>query len=356
VNISSVQQRLDGLGEVARRIAARRDVRILSRAGALLVVAVVVLNSRSLFSQLGAVGHPDMPWLLGAVAAEIASLLAYVLIAREFLRLGRVAAPVADLLRPTLAGIAMSASLPAGAGASNVYWYKQLRRLGADRGLAALVMTGTSVAGTLSLIGLVLAGVALAGGTGPLAGAHTWLPAVGAVALTLRRAFARRLGRRLGNTVRRVAPTVEPEPGIRARRLRTIMMLAYGNWLLDCVTLYLSLGALHAAVPCRSVILVYALAQLVASIAVLPGGGGTVELTLATGFAAFGHHSGTVLAGVLLYRLLACWGLIPIGWLAFGLDPDRTPQPVNWRRRCRPGPVTRRRRHALRTELAEDAA
>jgi hypothetical protein len=72
------------------------------------------------------------------------------------------------------------------------------------------------------------------------------------------------------------------------------------------------------------VILVYALAQLVAQIAFLPGGGGTVELSLAAGFAAFGHHSGAVLTGALLYRVLGCWGLVPIGWLGFTLDPART--------------------------------
>jgi uncharacterized membrane protein YbhN (UPF0104 family) len=71
------------------------------------------------------------------------------------------------------------------------------------------------------------------------------------------------------------------------------------------------------------VILVYVLAQLVAQVAVLPGGGGTVELSLATGFAAFSGYHGTVFAGVLLYRFLACWGLIPIGWIAVMLDRAR---------------------------------
>ena len=70
-------------------------------------------------------------------------------------------------------------------------------------------------------------------------------------------------------------------------------------------------------------IVVYVLAQLVANVALLPGGGGTVELSIAAGFAAFAHHAGTLLAGVLLYRFLSCWGLIPVGWLAFVLDRAR---------------------------------
>ncbi|MDX6566247.1 MAG: hypothetical protein QOE10_1909, partial [Gaiellales bacterium] len=34
------------------------------------------------------------------------------------------------------------------------------------------------------------------------------------------------------------------------------------------------------------------------------------------GFAAFGHTSGSVVAGVVLYRLISNWGLVPIGWAA----------------------------------------
>jgi hypothetical protein len=101
------------------------------------------------------------------------------------------------------------------------------------------------------------------------------------------------------------------------------MACAYANWLTDCLALYASLMAVHATVPARSVILVYILAQLVAQVAVLPGGGGAVELALATGFAAFSGHHGTVFAGIMLYRFLACWVIIPVGWLAIILDPAR---------------------------------
>jgi uncharacterized protein (TIRG00374 family) len=224
----------------------------------------------------------------------------------------------------------MGASLPGGVGASNVYWYRQLRRHGADRGLSMLTITGTSVAGALSLFALLAVGIAIAGDAGPLVGAHVWVLRIAAVAVVIRVAFARRLGRRLTAVMRRIAPAVEPRRRTRSRRLRIIMALAWANWLLDCAALCASLQADHAGVPTRSLILVYALSQLVANLALLPGGGGTVELALVAGFSTFVDRSGTLLAGVLLYRFVNCWGLIPVGWLAVVLDPARRGN----RRRC----------------------
>jgi uncharacterized protein (TIRG00374 family) len=90
--------------------------------------------------------------------------------------------------------------------------------------------------------------------------------------------------------------------------------------LLDCASLVAALAAMHASVPAESVLLTYALAQLVASLPLLPGGGGAVELSLLAGFAAFGDASSEMIAGVILYRLISCWGLVPIGWLAVILD------------------------------------
>jgi hypothetical protein len=58
-----------------------------------------------------------------------------------------VTARLGPLLRATVGGIAMSASLPGGHAASAAYWYRQLRKEGADGGLAALAMVGSMLAG-----------------------------------------------------------------------------------------------------------------------------------------------------------------------------------------------------------------
>jgi uncharacterized protein (TIRG00374 family) len=109
------------------------------------------------------------------------------------------------------------------------------------------------------------------------------------------------------------------------RDIASIAVLAYANWLFDCASLYVALLAVHATVPLQSIVLTYAIAQLVASLPLLPGGGGTVEVTLGLGFAAFGHTSGSVVAGILLFRLISCWGLVPTGWLAIALEGRRVP-------------------------------
>jgi uncharacterized protein (TIRG00374 family) len=76
----------------------------------------------------------------------------------------------------------------------------------------------------------------------------------------------------------------------------------------------------HAHVSMRSILLAYTLSQLVGALPVLPGGGGTVEASLILTFAAFGHTSASVVAGVLLFRLISCWGLVPVGWAAVLLE------------------------------------
>jgi uncharacterized membrane protein YbhN (UPF0104 family) len=327
-----VRRRLE---PVSKRVP-RRVLRLVFVLGAAAVVVGVALRSRSLLSPLAEVSHPHPGWLSLAVVAEAVSLAAYASIVRNLLGFGNVAARMRSLLRATVGGIAMSASLPGGQAASAAYWYKQLRREGADGGLAALAMVGSMVAGVLSLAGLLVIGVAAAGDQGPLAPARVPILAAGGALLVLHWILRRRVGRASAWFARRFAPGGNVAAG--RRDVAVIGTLAYANWLFDCASLYAALHAVHASVPLQSIVLTYAIAQLVASLPLLPGGGGTVEVSLALGFAAFGHTSGSVIAGVLLFRLISCWGLVPVGWLAVALDGRRIP---GWKlcRTAQPAPA-----------------
>jgi hypothetical protein len=310
--VDAVLRRYETLG--ARIPKRPLQIVLFALVAALLVLAAV--RSRSMLPSLGRLRHPESSWLAIAVLAELGSLAAYALIVRDLLRIGAVRARMSALMRATLGGIAMSASLPGGQVASAAYWYRQLREEGAGRSLTALAMGGSMVAGVLSLAGLFVAGVIVAGGEGPLAAARTPIVEVSAglvILVVLFRDRAYKLGRR-------VVPGLPTGYSPSRRSLLAIGVLAFANWLLDCACLWAALGAMHANVPVRSVLLAYTLAQLVASVPLLPGGGGTVEASLILTFTAFHHASAAVVAGVLLFRLISCWGLVPVGWLAVAVD------------------------------------
>jgi putative heme transporter len=222
----------------------------------------------------------------------------------------------------------MTNSLPGGGGVSSVYWYQQLCRRGADRPLAAIVMLAASVTGLVTLVYLTVLGVAVAGSHSVLGGVRGPI-LIGAVLFLAVRIYFHRpiasgfrwLARRsAGPDERIVAQHVPP------REFATLMLLGYLNWLLDCVTLLGALLAVHAAVPWAGVLLAYGLGQLVASIPLLPGGGGTVEAALALGLVAVGGRTGAIVAGVILFRLISAWGIVPLGWGIWALTKGRESQ------------------------------
>jgi uncharacterized membrane protein YbhN (UPF0104 family) len=310
------------MATLQKRYAAlpQRTLQIVFAATAAALLAWAALRSRSVVPSLGQLRHPDVTWLVVAVLAQAASLGAYALIVRELLRVGAVAGRVAALLRTTLGGIAMGSSLPGGQVASAAYWYKQLRREGAGTRLSAFAMVGSMLAGLLSLVVLFVVGIAVAGDDGPFAAARTSVVEIAAALLLVAVVFRSYAGRTFGRIVRRLVPGLPAGYAPERRNLAAVAALAFANWLLDLACLWAALAAMHASVPAHSVLVTYALARLVGSLPLLPGGGGTVEASLVLTFATFQHASASVVAGVLLYRVISCWGLIPVGWLAVIVD------------------------------------
>jgi uncharacterized membrane protein YbhN (UPF0104 family) len=210
----------------------------------------------------------------------------------------------------------MSASLPGGTAASTLYWFRELRHEGAERSRAALVMAEGMALGIISLLALLVLGVAIAGASGPLAAARIPILAASGAAFIGVVFFQPWVKRALHPLFARL-PFPQPLAGhapSRGESVVTLALLALTNWAFDCAVLALALAAVHVQIPMRGLLLAYCLAQIVAAIPLLPGGAGTVEASLILGLAAFGHTTGPLVAGVLLYRLLSNWGLIPIGW------------------------------------------
>ena len=307
----------------------RSVLRAVLAATSVLLVGVAAFHFRSTLPSLSRIGHPAPAWLGLALLAQLASLLAYALIVREFLAVRGVSGRVRELVRATVGGVAIGSSLPGGQAISTAYWYRLLRQEGASPGTAAVALAGAMLAGIVSLAGVLVIGVAAAGDSGPAASFR--LPILIGTAATVAAycAFGRRFARAAGTVITRLTSAALGDLAVRGRSLLRIAVLAFLNWLLDCICLLASLLAVGAHVPLRSVLLTYALSQIVASIPLLPGGGGTVEVSLSLGFAAFGHTSSAVVAGVLLFRLISCWGLIPIGWAAVAFEGRRLPRRIS---------------------------
>lgn len=263
----------------------------------------------------------DPAWLLAAIGAEAISLVAYAAIVRRLLRLGDVEVAVPPLLAMTLVGIAMGSVLPGGQAASSVYWFQRLRRFGASRALAAIVMLGAMIIGIVTLLWLVVLGIALGGGHGFLASARAPVLIGAGLFLVVRVYCHRQIASGLRWLARRVGGAGEPivSRKVSARDFATLMALGYANWLFDATALLVSLVAVGASVPWRGVLAAYTLGQLVSAIPLLPGGGGTIEASLALGLVAYGGTSGGIVAGVILFRLVSAWGLVPLGWALWAL-------------------------------------
>jgi len=77
----------------------------------------------------------------------------------------------------------------------------------------------------------------------------------------------------------------------------------------------MSILAIGAPVPWRTLLLVYGLATVVGSLGITPGGIGLVEGTLCLGLVSTGIPAALALAAVLLYRLVSFWLVMAAGWI-----------------------------------------
>ena len=91
-------------------------------------------------------------------------------------------------------------------------------------------------------------------------------------------------------------------------------LLSAINWLLDTAALVLSFLAIGGRVPWSVALLAFAVAKVLSSFGITPGGIGVVEGGLVGTFAAYGTKTSTAVAGVILYRAITLIGLVGLGW------------------------------------------
>ena len=278
--------------------------------------------------------HVDWRFMGLAVLFEAASMIVFARIQRWLLWAGRVRLPLRTMVEITVAGNAISATLPGGVAWAAAWAFGQLRRRGVETFLRVWVFLVAGAVSSFALFLVVAIGIEVAGGRGPVADLR-WaalslagIPVV-ALALALLRRWSpvQRLATRLGAFVRLHLPggrwmlrsgrkvldrfdAVHLSPS----RWAEVLGLAILNWLYDCIVLVCSLLALHVAVPWRGIFVIYGITQIAAAFPITPGGLVVVEGTLAGLLTAYGVHTEAAFATVILYRIVSFWGLVPLGW------------------------------------------
>lgn len=297
-----------------------------------------VLGRRGELSGLTqALTHLRWEWVALALVAEAGSYLAFAAAQRRLLAVTGVTVPVGTMTAIVFVSTAITNSLPGGPVVASVFTFRQFRRRGADdltagwALLAVLVAAGASLA-LVAAVGIMVAGAEGAGSglVGITAGVVV-LTLAGSALLVQRRAglwlvdrvlrALQHIGGRSTEERRRQLSSLEARLAavhIDWGQMGAAVLLAAGNWVLDCGCLCLAFLAVGAPVPWHGVLLAYGAGQLAANLPITPGGLGVVEGSMTVAMVAFGGDVVVTATAVLLYRLLSYWLELPLGWAAWG--------------------------------------
>lgn len=304
-----------------------------------ITVWVLINNGDELLAALDNIGHVSPGWLALALIAEVASYVAYAAGEQRLLADGGASVGLIPLTELSIAAQAAAFCIPGGVVVSGVLTYRVLRRFRVAPGLVVAVVFIISALYMVALAVLALIAAAIAGSQDAI---PSLLPIsfgllgfvgvlVGLVAWLRRRGALARAGRRLGQAMESFAERVGIEgPGppvdwarelaqvsFRARAIAVATLLLLACWLGDALCLALSFYAVGITPPWEGLLLIYAAAQLAATLPITPGGLGVLEGSLTVGLVAFGGSEASTLSAVLLYRLISFWGLLPTGGMAY---------------------------------------
>ncbi|MFD7088240.1 YbhN family protein [Streptomyces sp. NPDC059896] len=320
-------------------VAALASVRPLWWAvSALLVAAAVVValtRRHELVTAVHLIDDVRLPRLLVAAGFEAASLACLAAVQHWLLRAGGARIRLRVVGAIVLAANAIAGALPGGAAFAAAWVFRQFRRRGAGQVLAGTVLVIAGLLSGLSLFVLLMAGVLVAGSSGPVAAVRPvviGLAVVGVLVAGLAAALfrfprvrrrARRLWQRIGLRSRRLWD-IERALSHLGRQIRTTRpgirpwlwpsSLAVLNWGFDLACLVACVWSLGIGIPWHGVLAVYALTQFAGSLRLTPGGLGVVETSLTALLVLYGLSAEQAIAVTILYRVLSYWALQPVGW------------------------------------------
>ena len=288
-----------------------------------------------------ALSSANQGWLVVALGAEFVSMGMF---ARQQRRLLRgfgvtISMPRAGAISWSRSAIAIS--FPAGSALSAGWAFRQFRASGASRATAAAVMVLSGLVSVLALTGLYVTGL-LATLLSPLTtlrpgaiatlGLGISLVVVAAGVLLTRVPHPHghhgrhepgaltSLGRRwewLGRLLGQLAEIRTSARQVEGRHWALALLAAAMSWLADLGCLAAVALAFSLPVTPTELGLIYLGVQIVRQIPLTPGGVGMIEASLLAGLIAAGAPEAAAAATVVVYRLLSCWLVIPLGALAW---------------------------------------
>ena len=276
-------------------------------------------------------------WLLLALAAELASLVAFSVVTRWLVQ-PRDRPPFRRVLRIDLVTIALSHAVPAGAAAGTLVGYEMLEEEGVGRVEAGFVKVSQSLLSQLLLQLLLALALALQlvfyAASPPALG----LTAAGSVMFVLVGVFAWLLGRHPGVIARIARRTLGWIPKLthdrldrgvdelaarvqdllaHPRLLAWICLWSMGNWIFDLASLWASMRVFGHPPNLVLLTVAFAAAQVLASIPISPAGLGIVEGSLVALLTGFGTPTSVAVLGTLTWRLFNYFLPLPIGAVAY---------------------------------------
>lgn len=304
-------------------------------------IYVVLPKVAGLDDAVAKLGEARRSWLLVAVIAMGLSFASYVAVFRSVISESTVKLDWRESYQITMAGLAATRLFSAGGAGGIVLTYWALRKAGmrtqetAQRMFAFLVLLYAVYILAVIVFGVLLR-IGVVPGDGPVS--MTIVPAAVAavVALTillialipgdLERRMDRRTGDgRLGRLMTRLAalPATMAE-GIRtswtfvteSRRGWLGIVGAVGFWAANILILWASFRSLGISIPLGEIVVGF-FVGMAANLAPAPAGVGAVDGGLIGAFAIFGYPLETVIAAVLIYRLIAFYFPVPPGIVAF---------------------------------------
>ncbi len=325
----------------------KRILRIVSVSIAVLVLVPLTLRGKlpSVPAIVTAFGDTSVGWVLVAAAMQALSMGGFALQQKALLGALGVRMGFGRATAVTLARSAISISLPAGAAVSAAYALRHYRRAGATGEIAAATMVVSGLVSLGGLVALYVVGVVVtvaqdptALSSEPPAALAVTMLVLGLIMIGLVAAVVTSIRRRRRGPVEfTVAVAAEPagrlaryaasawatarnawHAGGQLRIRDWIVALAYAtaNWLTDLLCLAASTRALGLPIGITTLASIYLVVQIVRQVPITPGGVGLIETAFIAGLTAAGTGAASATAAVLLYRILSCWIIIPIGGLA----------------------------------------